>query len=135
MDELQTIIALKVQVHDDIRKLEDKLKALEVVEKMVRDSKQPGSVVPVVPKAYSNMKQDKAICHVLRNTSRKLGSDEVADALQRGGFKFTSKKPANSIYVTMKKNAKGLYVSEKKGKRTVFGLSEEEIKVEAGNAA
>ncbi|MGH9425183.1 MAG: hypothetical protein ACRD2L_02600 [Terriglobia bacterium] len=135
MDELQTILALKSQVQDDIRKLQDKLRALEVVEKMIRDSKQPGAIVPVAPKTYSDMKQDDAIRHALKAAGRKLTATEIADALRRGGFKFESANPSNSIFATMKKNAKRLYASEKFGKRTVFGLAEESQKAEAGNAA
>jgi hypothetical protein len=135
MDELQTILALKSQVQDDMRKLQDKLRALEVVEKMIRDSKQPGAIVPIPPKTYPDMKQDDAIRHALRTAGRKLTATEIADALQRGSFKFQSENPSNSIFATMKKNAKGLYVSEKLGKRTVFGLAEERPKAEAGNAA
>jgi len=133
MDELQTILALKIQVQDDVKRLQDKLKALEVVEKMIRDSKQPGSVIPVPAKTYSDVKQDDAICHVLKRAGRRLAASEIADALQRGGFKFESDNPPNSVYATMKKNAKRLYVWEKFGKRTLFGLAEQEAKSEARN--
>ncbi len=122
MHELQTIIRLKSQVSDEIEKARAKLKALEVVEKMIRDSK-ASNVITIQPKAYSNMKQEPALKLVLEAAGKKLSASEIAERMKQGGFKFRSGNPSNSLYVTMKKNAKGLYVSEKDGKRTVFGLA------------
>ena len=124
MDELQTILALKGQVTEDIRKSEAKLKALEIVEKMIRESKEPSAVISIQPKLYANMKQDEAICDVLRSAGRKLTAREVAEALQRGGFKFKTDEPSNSVFATMNVNEKGLYSSEKVGSRRMFGLAE-----------
>jgi hypothetical protein len=124
MDELQTILALKAQVTEDIRKSEAKLRALEIVEKMIRESKETLAVISIQPKLYANMKQDEAICGVLKTAGRKLTAREVAEALQRGGFKFKTDKPDNSVYATMNTNEKGLYSSEKVGSRRVFGLAE-----------
>lgn len=59
----------------------------------------------------------------MRLAGRKLTAGEIADALNRGGFKFETDDPANSVYATMKKNQKGLYAVEKIGKRTYFGLA------------
>lgn len=124
MDELQTILGLKAQVGEDIRRAEAKLKALDLVEKMIRESKQPGAVIPIQPKLYASMKQDEAISDVLKTAGRKLTAREVAEALQRGGFKFKTDNPSNSVYATMKGNEKGFYTSEKVGGRTMFGLAE-----------
>ena len=124
MDELQTILGLKEQVSEDIRRAESKLKALETVEKMIRESKQPGALIPIQPKLYASMKQNEAICDVLKTAARKMTAREVAEALQRGGFKFKTDDPSNSVYATMKTNEKGFYASEKVGGRTMFGLAE-----------
>jgi hypothetical protein len=125
MDELQTILGLKAQVSEDIRRAESKLRALEIVEKMIRDSKQPGAVIPIQPKLYASMRQDDAIRDVLKTAAHKLTAREVAEALQRGGFKFKTDNPTNSLFATMNTNRKGLYTSEKVGSQRVFGLAEE----------
>jgi hypothetical protein len=133
MDELQAILNLKAQAREELRRAEEKLRALEVVESMIRESKQPSSTIPVQPKMFSGVKQEEAILHALRLAGRKLTAGEIAQALERGGFKFDTDDPSNSIYATMKKNQKGLYAIEKIGKRTYFGLVEppKSVKVEA----
>src|SRR3989442_16001325 len=115
MNELQGIAALEIQVKQEIKKAEEKLRALELVKKMMRDSKHPSNGVPVESGAYKKMKQRAAIQDVLRRAGKKLSAAEVAEALRSGGYKFKSKEPNNSIYVTLKGD--NSYVSEKYGSR------------------
>jgi len=135
MDELQRLLTLKSEVKDEIRRGEEKLKALEIVEKMMREASERANVVPLQSKQYKNVKQDEAIQDVLRRAPRKLTSKEISDALQRGGYEFDSKKPQESVYSTLHVNSKGLYIKEKVGSTAVFGLAEQKPKVETGTTS
>ena len=133
MNELETILALKTQTQEEIRRMQEKLKALEVVERMVRDSNSPANVVEIQPKIYKDMKQDAAIQDVLRKATRALTAAEITDALKRGGFGFRSANPRNSVYVTLKTNRKGYYEAGKRGKKATFKLTPHHIEVNVAN--
>jgi len=123
MSELTRILDLKAQAQIELKQAQEKIKALEFVEKMLRDAEHTSNVVEIQPSIYKKLKQEVAVRDVLTRAGKALTASEIADALRCGGFQFTSKDLANSLYATMKKNAKGLYFCEKKGNRTVFGLA------------
>jgi hypothetical protein len=55
MDELQLIVRLKAQAKEELRKVEEKLHAIDFVGDMIRGSKGTGSPVPVHPRMFSGL--------------------------------------------------------------------------------
>jgi hypothetical protein len=131
MSELAGIMELKAQAYIKQKQLAEEIKALEMVERMLRAKEDSPKVVNIQPSIYRKLKQEAAVRDVLTRAGKALTTSQIADALKEGGFLFTSKNLANSLYATMKKNSKGLYFCEKIGGSTVFGLAQ---KVEANIA-
>jgi hypothetical protein len=124
MDELQRILRLKRQHQEQLKIIQEKLHAIEVVERMLRDDRAPlAQAEQIPPKRYSGMKQDAAIQDALENAGGPMTAAQIADNLERGGFGFKSKEPKGPVYAALKQNRKGLYTAKKEGQSVLFGLA------------
>ena len=135
MHELERVLGLKRQQQEVIKTAQEKLHALELVERMLTDDRVPQvQAEQIPPKLYNQMKQDAAIQDVLERAGVWMTAAQITDALQRGGFRFTADDPRGSVYAALKQNRKGLYATKKEGQNVVFGLAKWE-QAEAAQAA
>jgi hypothetical protein len=129
MHDLQTILSMKREVSDRIKKAQEELHALEVVERMMCERAGPNSAKEIQPKQYRTLTQHQAIGDVLEKAGGPLTAADIAERLQRGGYPFKSKDPKGPIYAALKKdldNPHPRYFFEKKGQIVVFGLVKRE---------
>ena len=123
MDDFQAISTLKRQVKELINRYQQELHALELVERMLMERRQPGAADQTSKKVYRGMKQNEAIQDVLEKAGGPMTAAAIADALERGGFPFKSKDPKGPVYAALKQSRQGLYFSKKDGQNVKFGLA------------
>ena len=129
MDELQKLISLKRRAHErvtqrqeELRAAQEELRAIEITERLMKEQGNFGDELPIQPKLYKSMKQDDSVQDVLEKSHQPMTARQIATALQRGGFPFSTKNPKDTVYQALKANRKGLFSRKEEGQDLKFGL-------------
>jgi Fe2+ or Zn2+ uptake regulation protein len=120
MDNLVDLGRLKSKLEQERKAIDEKLHAITLVEQMLA-SETAQVETQVTSTLFSGKPIKEACVDVVNSSERYLTTADVLDLLLRGGVKFTTDRPVNTVAATLNRlAASGRIGSRKKGGRVSY---------------